>query len=139
MAKMTAKQAAFVSAYCSNGFNGTQAAISAGYSKKTAKDIAGENLSKPIIKTEIKKYTDKVAKTHGITVESLIKELEEARGIALGLESPQVSAAINATMGKAKLTGLDQRDNDDSTEAQKLDITFKVSEPVKDITVTRGN
>ncbi len=47
-------------------------------------------------------------KAHGITIESLLKELDEARGVALTADTPQSSAAITATMSKAKLVGLDK-------------------------------
>ena len=47
-------------------------------------------------------------KSHNITVESLIKELDEARGVALDQDTPQTSSAITATMSKAKLVGLDK-------------------------------
>lgn len=46
---------------------------------------------------------------HDVTVESLLEELEEARGIALAAETPQTSAAVSATLGKAKLVGLDKQ------------------------------
>ncbi|WP_252265449.1 terminase small subunit [Limosilactobacillus fermentum] len=46
------KQQRFVDEYIISG-NATQAAIKAGYSKKTANRIATENLSKPVIKTAI--------------------------------------------------------------------------------------
>lgn len=42
---------------------------------------------------------------HEVTVDSLIKELEEAREAALKAETVQSSAAVSATMGKAKLLG----------------------------------
>ena len=48
------KQQRFVDEYIISG-NATQAAIKAGYSKKTANRIATENLSKPVIKTAIDK------------------------------------------------------------------------------------
>ena len=48
------------------------------------------------------------ADNHGITVNTLINELEEARQAALTAETPQSSAAVTATMGKAKLCGLDK-------------------------------
>jgi phage terminase small subunit len=51
MAKMTAKQQLFCDEYLID-LNATQAAIRAGYSKKTAYSIGVENLKKP----EIKKY-----------------------------------------------------------------------------------
>ena len=44
-----------------------------------------------------------VAKAVKVTIESLSTELEEARGIAI--EEKQTSAAVAATMGKAKLFG----------------------------------
>lgn len=47
-------------------------------------------------------------KDHGVTIASLIEELNEARGIALTTDTPQTSAAITATMSKAKLVGLDK-------------------------------
>ena len=52
MAKMTPKQQRFCDEYLID-LNATQAAIRAGYSKKTANRIATENLSKPVIKTYI--------------------------------------------------------------------------------------
>jgi len=47
--KLSLKQDAFVKAYLPNSSNAIQAAISAGYSQKTAKVIGAENLSKPNI------------------------------------------------------------------------------------------
>jgi phage terminase small subunit len=49
------------------------------------------------------------AKRHAVTVDSLIAELEEARQAALSAESPQSAAAVGATMGKAKLMGMDKQ------------------------------
>lgn len=43
----------FCQEYVKNKGNGTQAAITAGYSKKTAQEIAAENLLKPIIISRI--------------------------------------------------------------------------------------
>ena len=53
MAKLTAKQQRFCDEYLID-LNATQAAIRAGYSKKTAYSIGEENLKKP----ELKKYID---------------------------------------------------------------------------------
>ena len=52
MAKMTAKQMRFCDEYLID-LNATQAAIRAGYSKKTAGVMAAENLKKPIIQSYI--------------------------------------------------------------------------------------
>lgn len=106
---LTTKQELFVSAYCSNGYNGTKAAIEAGYSIESAGAISSENLQKPDIIDAIDRFKLSVAKRHGITVSGLLKELEEARTIALSCETPQTSAAVSATMSKAKLAGLDKQ------------------------------
>ena len=53
MAKMTPKQKRFCDEYLID-LNATQAAIRAGYSKRSAKQIGEENLSKP----DLKKYID---------------------------------------------------------------------------------
>lgn len=50
--KLTQKQRRFIDEYIISG-NATQAAIKAGYSKRTARKIGQENLTKPDIKTEI--------------------------------------------------------------------------------------
>ena len=68
---LTPKQKAFCDEYLANGYNGTQAALKVGYSKKTAYSIAGENLKKPEIKSylaEAKKklYTSRVASAQEI-------------------------------------------------------------------------
>ena len=47
-------------------------------------------------------------KGHDITIASLLLELEKARQAALTADTPQSSAAITATMSKAKLVGLDK-------------------------------
>lgn len=52
MAKLTARQQRFCDEYLID-LNATQAAIRAGYSEKTAKQIATENLSKPYLKEYI--------------------------------------------------------------------------------------
>lgn len=54
MAKMTEKQQRFCDEYLID-LNATQAAKRAGYSEKTARVIAAENLSKPIIREYIDK------------------------------------------------------------------------------------
>lgn len=54
MAKMTAKQLRFCDEYLID-LNATQAAIRAGYSKKTARQIGQENLTKPDIQEYIEK------------------------------------------------------------------------------------
>lgn len=54
---LTDKQRRFADEYVANGFNATQAAIKAGYSKKTARKIGSENLTKPAIQEYIAERT----------------------------------------------------------------------------------
>ena len=54
MGKMTPKQKRFCDEYLID-LNATQAAIRAGYSKKTAQAIGAENLKKPLLKNYIEK------------------------------------------------------------------------------------
>lgn len=58
MKKLTAKQQIFVNEYLID-LNATQAAIRAGYSKKTAQRIGSENLSKPLVAAAIQELADK--------------------------------------------------------------------------------
>lgn len=105
---LTIKQELFVAAYCSNGYNATKAAIYAGYSESSAGSIGSENLQKPEIVEAIDAHKLMMSKRCGITLQSLIDELEEARQAALGAETVQSSAAVAATQAKAKLTGMDK-------------------------------
>ena len=47
--------------------------------------------------------------SHGVTIKTLLNELEESRVVALSQDKPQAGAAVTATMGKAKLVGLDKQ------------------------------
>jgi len=73
-AKLTPKQRRFVNEYLID-LNATQAAIRAGYSKKTAQQIGAENLSKPVIQAEIQKRQVKLQNKLEITQERVLQEL----------------------------------------------------------------
>lgn len=72
--KLTPKQKAFVSEYLID-LNATQAAVRAGYSKKTAGAIGGENLEKPEIQEAIQKATYKRSERTEITQDKVIAEI----------------------------------------------------------------
>ena len=55
--------------------NGTQAAIRAGYSKKTARAIANENLTKPNIQEYLKELIDSRNKRTQITQDDVIADI----------------------------------------------------------------
>jgi len=70
---------------------------------------ASRLLDNPKISLKLKQIRDDHMRRHNLTVGDLLKELEESRQAALGAENPQSSAAVAATMGKAKLLGLDKQ------------------------------
>jgi len=102
---MTPKQAAFVSEYMID-HNGTQAAIRAGYSKRTARQQAVELLASGEVQQAIKVAETAAQQRNAITVDDLLSELEDARQLAK-LEG-QASAMVSATMAKAKMLGFDK-------------------------------
>ena len=61
------------------------------------------------IATRLEQLRNEHKQAHKITVADLLEELEEARQAALGAENPQSSAAVAATMGKAKILGMDKQ------------------------------
>ncbi|MEG0730694.1 terminase small subunit [Cetobacterium sp.] len=72
--KLTLKQKAFVDYYIERG-NATEAAIKAGYSKKTARVIGQENLLKPAIKKHIEEHLKKIESERVATSEEVMKFL----------------------------------------------------------------
>lgn len=76
--KLTAKQQRFVEEYLID-LNGTQAAIRAGYSKKTANVISSENLAKPNISAEIVRLRAARSKRTEVTADSVVEALAAVR------------------------------------------------------------
>lgn len=77
--------------------------------EKTAARESWIVLQKPQVQARLAELREVVMDRHNITVDTLLAELEEARKAALSAETPQTSAAVSATMGKAKLLGLDKK------------------------------
>ena len=101
--KLTDKQAAFVTAYFECGYNGTAAAIKAGYSPASARQIATENLSKPAIRAALEER----AKTHGLTEDGVYRELA---GIAVGTDMADLQSLMpGVDFAKLQAAGLDTR------------------------------
>lgn len=71
---MTPKQKRFIEEYLID-LNATQAAIRAGYSPATAKDIGCENLAKPNISTRIAQEMAERSKRTGVNADRVIQEL----------------------------------------------------------------
>lgn len=112
MAALTQKQENFCLSYVAQGN------ASAAYRTAYNADNMGEEsirveaykvMSRPHVSLRIEQLKAAAAKRNEITVDDLIAELEEARQVALSAETPQTSAAIAGTMGKAKLLGMDKQ------------------------------
>ena len=71
---MTARQQRFAEEYLID-LNATQAAIRAGYSVKTAKEIGAENLTKPNIEAAISRALAERSRRTGVTADRVIAEL----------------------------------------------------------------
>ncbi len=94
---LTAKRAAFVVEYCED-WNATQAAIRAGYSKKTAYSIGYENLRIPEIAEAIQKRTEQIAMGKG-------ERLKLFADIARGIESESSADRMRALENLGKIAG----------------------------------
>lgn len=79
---MTKKQEIFVQEYLID-LNATQAAIRAGYSVLTAKEIGSENLTKPNIQTAIAKKMAVRSKRTGINQDRIVLELAKIAFVKL--------------------------------------------------------
>ena len=74
MSELEERQKIFCNEYLVD-FNGTQAAIRAGYSKKTARSIASENLTKPNIQKYLKELIDSRNKRTQITQDDVVADI----------------------------------------------------------------
>lgn len=103
MAKLTDKQRRFVEEYCSNGFNATQAAISAGYKESNAKQQGCENLAKPDVQDAIQAFMSKATKKALVTIEDVVEGLlTEAQ---CNGEGSSQSARVSAWKALSDYTG----------------------------------
>lgn len=76
MANLTPKQQRFVEEYLID-LNATQAAIRAGYSEKTAKVIAAQNLSKLNVQEAIEEAQNKLSERTGITQDYVLSNIQK--------------------------------------------------------------
>lgn len=74
MRKLTPKQGMFVAEYLVD-LNATQAAIRAGYSPVSARQVGAENMTKPYIAAEIEKAIQKRMQRTEVTADKVVKEL----------------------------------------------------------------
>lgn len=107
MSNLTAKREAFCLAYMESGNQSEAYRIAFDAENMKAETVhkrASELMANREVKGRIAELQAQAAERALVTVQSLTQELEEAR--ALALQEGQPSAAVSASMGKAKLHGL---------------------------------
>ena len=90
---LTPRQRRFVDEYLVD-LNGTQAAIRAGYSAKTAGRIAGQILKKLEIQQAISAAQVERQKRTELTADEVIRDLREVRDVCLGRKSVKVIEVV---------------------------------------------
>ena len=111
MAGLTPKQEAFALAYVETG-NASEAYRRSYNAEKMKPETVNRNakalMDNNKVATRVQELRAAHVERHEITVDDLIRELEEARSIAMAGERQQPAAMVAATMGKAKILGLVQ-------------------------------
>lgn len=130
MASLTQKKETFCQAYVETGDASEayrKAYVADKMKPETIHNKAYQLRQQGEVRARIEELQAEVKQRHNVTIDSLIKELEEARQSALNAETPQSSAAVAATMGKAKLAGLDK---------QIVELTGKNGAPIQTVNYT---
>lgn len=119
MAALTPKQEAFCQRYIetSNASEAYRLAYNSKAKPATQHRSAHEVLAHPKVAARLAELRAKLETAHDVTVASLITELEEARKV--GKDRGQASAMVAATLGKARLAGLDKEGEKPADELAK--------------------
>ncbi len=128
--KLTPKQKAFADYYIETG-NATEAAIKAGYSKKTARVIGTENLTKPALKQYIDERLSKIEDERIAKGDEVLKYLTS---VMRGEEKDQfgLDASLQDRTKAAELLGKRYRLFVDKVE-QKVDATVNSTKKLDSI------
>ncbi|OJY09226.1 MAG: terminase small subunit [Nitrosospira sp. 56-18] len=132
--KLTLKQEAFCQAYIETG-NASEAYRRAYGAKNQKPETVNRNAfnltQNSKILARLAELKAEHAKRHNLTVDDLLTELEEARQAALKASTPQASAAVAGTMGKARLLGYDKQiiaGDPDKPILQNITVSFVVAQ-----------
>lgn len=131
MDRLTPRQQAFCDYYIELG-NATEAAIKAGYSKKTAKQIATENLSKPYLKQYI---DDRMKVAEAKRIASGDEVLQYLTAVMRGEVKDQfdLDASLQDRTKAAELLGKRHRLFTDKVEAEvKQQVVFTDEQELED-------
>lgn len=122
---LTPKQEAFARAYVetSNASEAYRRAYNAENMKRESIAVeACKLLDDPNVAQMVQSLKEEALQRHRLTVDDLLRELEEARMAAYQQEKPQAAAMVAASMGKAKLLGLEAPTKVAQTDSQGNDI-----------------
>lgn len=142
------KQRSFVEYYCLYG-NGERSAIEAGYSSKSARAIASQNLTKLNILNAIQERKDLLAESLAIKKEGLVLDLERVKQNATellganvhrsgsGTKSGLMNVVISAVSKQAELLGFKgelvrSHDPDDDLTDEEIEEELRVLEQGED-------
>ena len=134
MAKLTPKQDAFVKAYLLNGGNATQAAISAGYSKKTANEQGAQNLAKLSIKEAIQEHQKEAQKDFIWSKEKKLELLQRIVNVASTEDGEKGMINMQSAIAAIKEHNLMQGDN----APVESNTNIKVDKPLAEM-ITGGS
>ena len=109
--ELTAKQKRFCEEYLID-LNGAQAAIRAGYSETSAKQIAAENMTKPYLRDHIQLLAEERSKRTEITSDNVLKEIAK-----LGF-----SDIRQIFTDDGALRGVTEFDNDIAAAVQSVEV-----------------
>jgi len=131
MGDLTVKQDKFVKAYLLNNGNATQAAITAGYSKKTANEIGAENLAKPSIKEAIEKHQKKGEESFIWSKKKKLEMLEKIAEAATTKDSEKGMINMVAAISALKEHNIMQGDNAPIVSEQTTTVIQTLSDRLR--------
>lgn len=125
LAKLTPKQKLFCDEYLIDR-NGTRAALAAGYKKRSAAEIASENLNKPNISKYIEERAQKIAEKALCTTEWVVEGFRrEAQGKG---EDTSSAARVAALKALSEFTGGFDKNKHKVEVSGELDIAERIQE-----------
>lgn len=131
--KLTPKQKLFCKYYLIS-LNATDAAIKAGYSKKTAKEIGAENLTKPHIQEYLESRMNKRAEKLEITADKVISEIAKlAFANTTDILEITDSGVVIKDLSKLDTTCIASAEEVFDKEGIKLGVKLKLHDKTKNL------
>lgn len=89
---------------------------------ETVRNKASQTLARDDVRAMVDAIRAELAQRHGVTLDTLLTELEATRLSAMAGDKPQCAAAVSAVMAKARLLGFDRPGIDIDLEAKRLTV-----------------